>query len=106
MILAMALGALFRSEAPGAIATIAVLAANCVITGFGDNQLRFTPFFNPYFIEDPGAGSGNARLAFTSPNELLAWTVQNRISMALLMAAILALAFMRSNRRERMLDGM
>ncbi len=105
MILAMAMGTLFRGEAAGAIATLPILWLNGVITDFGDNQIRFSPFFNPYFVADPGDTSGRA-LGFTSPTELLAWTIQNRIGMVLLMAAILALAFLRSNRRERMLDGM
>jgi len=37
------------------------------------------------------------------PAELFAWTLQNRVGIALAMAAILALAFMRANRREQML---
>ena len=106
MILAMALGALFRGEASGAIATVVVLALNGFITDFGNNQLRFTPFFNPWLLAD-ASNFGNTRQGgFTSPDELLAWTIQNRIGMLLLMAALLALAFLRSNRRERMLDGL
>ena len=37
------------------------------------------------------------------PTELFAWTLQNRIGIVLAMAAILGLAFVRANRRERML---
>ena len=106
MILAMALGTLFRGETAGLIGTIAVLAFNGLITGWGDNQLRFLPFFNPYVYLDATNSSTVVAGGFTSPEELFAWTVQNRIAMALLMAAILALAFMRANRRETMLDGM
>lgn len=96
MIIAMAMGALFKSEASAVITTLVVLAANGILMGFGDNQLRFTPFFNPYTLAE---GSQQ----FTSDEELLAWTVQNRIAMALVMAAILGLAFVRGNRREELL---
>lgn len=92
LILAMAMSTLFRGEAAGAIATAAILALNGLITGFGDNQIRISPFWNPYDSD-----------AF--PSELFAWTLQNRIGMLLAMAAIMALAFMRANRRERMLEG-
>ena len=92
LILAMAMSTLFRGEAAGAIATVAILALNGLITGFGDNQVRISPFWNPYDSE-----------AFST--ELFAWTLQNRIGMLLAMAAITALAFMRANRRERMLAG-
>lgn len=92
LILAMAMSTLFRGEAAGAIATAAILALNGLITGFGDNQIRISPFWNPYDSD-----------AF--PSELFAWTLQNRIGMLLAMAAIMALAFMRANRREHMLAG-
>ncbi len=93
LVLATAFGALFRSESAGAIATTVVLALNGVLTGFGDNQIRISPFWNPAAIED------------ADPTELLTWTVQNRIGIVLAMVAILALGFMRANRRERMLAG-
>jgi|TARA_B100000315_G_scaffold258918_1_gene312756 ABC-type transport system involved in multi-copper enzyme maturation permease subunit len=92
LILAMAMSTLFRGEAAGIIATVAILALNGLITGFGDNQVRISPFWNPYDFE-----------AF--PAEVFAWTLQNRIGMLLAMAALIALAFMRANRRERMLEG-
>ena len=53
--------------------------------------MRISPFWNPYALED------------ADPIELFAWTLQNRIGIILAIAAILALAFMRANRRERML---
>ena len=93
LVLSMGMATLFRSEAAGAMAIAAVLAFNGLITGFGDNQVRISPFWNPHAIED------------ADPTELLAWTLQNRIGIPLVMAAILALAFMRANRRERMLGG-
>ena len=93
MVLAMAMATLFRSEVAGAMATVALLGFNGLISGFGDQQVRVSPFFNP--------------LAATSsdPADILAWTVQNRIGVALVTTGILALAFMRANRRERMLAG-
>ena len=93
LVLATALAALFRSESAGAIATAAVLAINGVLTGFGDNQIRISPFWNPAAIED------------ADPTGLMTWTLQNRIGFVLVMVAILALGFMRANRRERMLAG-
>ena len=93
LVLAMALATLFRSEVAGAMVTVAVLALNGMITGFGDNQVRLSPFFNPLAAHS------------ADPVELLGWTVQNRIGVALATCGIASLAFMRANRRERMLDG-
>ncbi len=93
LILALAFATLFRSEAAGAMATVLVLGLNGLITGFGDNQIRISPFWNPYALTD------------ADPTELFAWTLQNHIGMLLAMVAILSLAFMRANRRERMLSG-
>lgn len=91
LVLAMGLATLFRSEAAGAMAVAAVLALNGLITGLGDNQVRISPFWNPHALED------------ADPTELFAWTLQNRVGIILAMAAIIALTFMRANRRERML---
>ena len=93
LVLAMAMATLFRSEVAGAMATVAVLGFNGLITGFGDQQIRISPFFNPLAAES------------SDPAQILAWTVQNRIGVALVIAGIMALAFMRANRRERMLAG-
>ena len=91
IVIAMGFSTLFRSEVGGAIASVALLAFFGLASNFGGNQARWSPFFNPYAI----------------PNEdfstLLAWTIQNRIAMFLLMIGILSLAFMRGNRRERLL---
>ncbi|MDX1382935.1 MAG: hypothetical protein R3190_04775 [Thermoanaerobaculia bacterium] len=92
LILAMAMATLFRSEAGGAMATIAILALNGLIAGFGENQVRVSPFWNAHAIES------------ADPGQLLAWSLQNRIGVALAALAILSLAFMRANRRERMLE--
>ncbi len=103
LVLTTGMCALFRGEAAGAIATGVILAFSFVLTDGGANQVRFSPFFNPGLIEGAGA---EARGAFTSSEELLAWTIQNRIGMLLAMAGILALAFVRANRREKMLEGL
>ena len=91
MVLAMAWATLFKSEVAGAMATVAVLGFNGIVTGFGEQQIRISPFFNPLAAES------------TDPADILAWTVQNRIGVALVTAGFMALAFMRANRRERML---
>ena len=93
LVLAMALATLFRSEVAGAMVTVAVLGLNGMFTGFGENQIRLSPFFNPLAAQT------------ADPMELLGWTVQNRIGIALVTCGIASLAFMRANRRERMLDG-
>ncbi len=93
MVLAMALATLFRSEVAGAMATAVVLGVNGLITGFGTNQVRISPFWNALAVDGADAA------------EVLAWTVQNRLGVALVTLGILALAFMRANRRERMLGG-
>ena len=92
LVLAMALATLFRSEVAGGMVTVAVLVLNGLITGFGENQTRASPFFNPLAARSSDAA------------ELLGWTVQNRIGIALVTCGIAALAFMRADRRERMLD--
>ncbi len=92
LVLSLSLATLFRSQIGGGVFTVILLGINGALTGFGNVQLRGSPFFNPYVIV--GADS----------TDFLAWTVQNRIGMLLLMAGILSLAFMRANRRERMLS--
>ena len=92
LILAMAMATLFRSETAGAMGTAAVLGFNGILSGFGTNQIRVSPFWNPYTLEE------------ADPTELFAWTLQNRVGVVLVAAAILALAFMRANRREKMLS--
>jgi len=93
LVLAMGLATLFRSEAAGAMGIAAILGLNGLLSGFGENQVRASPFWNPY-VEN---------LQETDPAELFAWTLQNRVGVVLAIAAIVGLAFMRANRRERML---
>ena len=92
LVLSLSLATLFRSQIGGGVFTVILLGINGFLTGFGNVQLRGSPFFNPYVI----VGADSA--------DVLAWTVQNRVGMLLLMAGILSLAFMRANRRERMLS--
>lgn len=85
---AMGFGTLFRSEVAGALATVGVLGLNRLLGAF-----RVSPFWNPLAVED------------IEPAQLLALSVQNRIGIALAIAAIVALTFARAERRERMLGG-
>lgn len=91
LVLAMALAALFRSEVAGAMVTTVVLGLNGFITAFGQNQMRLSPFWNPLAL--PGEEAP----------QVFAWTLQNRIGFVLATAAVMALAFVRAERRERML---
>ena len=91
LVLAMALATLFRSEVAGAMATVAVLVFDLVV--LGSNGVRASPFWNPLAEINP------------DPEVLLAMTVQNRIGIPLFIALVVGLAFMRANRRERMLGG-
>ncbi len=95
LVLSMGMGALFRSEAASIMTIAAILAFNGLITGFGENQLVISPFWNPLAVGDADA----------DPTELFATALQNRVGIPLVMAAIVALTFMRANRRERMLGG-
>ena len=91
LVLAMALATLFRSEVAGAMATVAVLVFDLLV--LGNNGVRASPFWNPLAETNP------------DPDVLLAMTVQNRIGIPLFIALVVGLAFMRANRRERMLGG-
>ena len=91
MAVSMGLSTLFRSEVAGAMATAAILGFNGLVTGFGANPVRISPFWNPLSLTE------------TDPQELLALSVQNRIGFVLAIAAIVALTFGRAERRETML---
>ena len=92
MVLSMGMSTLFRNEIAGAVFTISILAFNGLITDFGENQLRISPFWNPEMVPEADV------------TEVLAWSLQNRIGMILVICGMISLAFMRSNRRERMLS--
>jgi len=93
LVLAMAWAALFKSEITGAMATVAVLLLNGLLTGFGQGQIRISPLFNALAVRG------------TNPADLLASTVQNRIGFVLAIAAVTLLAFARAERREKLLGG-
>ncbi len=92
MVLAMGFSALFRSEIGGAVATLLVLTFFSFVSGFGAAQRVFSPLYNPFTLFNQ------------DPDQVLAATVQNRVGFALFTLAILGLAFMRSNRREKLLS--
>lgn len=91
LVMSMALATLFKSEVAGAMATVAVLAVDLLI--LGSNGVRASPFWNPLAATD------------TDPETILAMTVQNRLGIPIFIALVIGLAFMRANRRERMLGG-
>lgn len=93
LVLSLGFSTLFRSEVAGAIVAVFGLGLNVVVTGFGQTQHVWTPFFNPYAIDNE------------SFRTVLAMTLQNRIGMALVILMIASLAFLRGNRRERLLSG-
>jgi ABC-type transport system involved in multi-copper enzyme maturation permease subunit len=90
MVLSMAVSALLKSEAAGALVIILVLGLNSFIQGA---NARISPFWNAENVrtDDPG--------------ELLALAVQNRIGFVLVIAAITALGFARAENREKLLGG-
>jgi len=91
LVLAMGLGALSRSEITAALLASVLFAFNGFATGFGDLSTRWSPLYNPL-----GAAGAN-------PVDLLAWTLQNRIGVALMVVALTALACTRAERREQLL---
>jgi len=91
LIAGMAFAAFFRSEITGAMASVTLLALNGMFSGFGENQMRISPFFNPLAIRGG------------DETELFAWTLQNRILFLFLIVAIVLLTFGRVERREKML---
>jgi hypothetical protein len=61
------------------------------VTGFGSNPSRWSPLFNPLSVRDANS------------TDVLAWTVQNRIGVALVIVALVALSCSRAERRETLL---
>ena len=88
LVAAMGFATLFRSDVAGSLATIGLLGLNSLLSSF-----RVSPFWNPLAVEEADAA------------QMLALSVQNRIGTALAIAAIVALTFVRAERRERMLSG-
>ena len=89
--LSMAFATLFRSEVAGAMATAAVLVFDLLI--LGNAGVRASPFWNPLAVQNP------------DPETIQVMMVDNRIGVPIAIALIIGLAFMRANRRERMLGG-
>lgn len=92
MVTAMGLGSLFRSETAGALGTTTILGLEGFLVSRLGAAPLVSPFWNPLYVEEADA------------DQLLAMAVQNRIGIALAIAAIVALAFARAERRERMLS--
>lgn len=90
---AMGLATLFRSETAGALAIVGLLAILLFTPLALVLTLRISPFWNPLTVQGADA------------EQLLAMAVQNRIGIALVIAAIVALTFARAKRRETMLSG-
>lgn len=91
LVVGMALAVWSRSQITGLMLSTLVFVMNFFLTGFGSHPMRVSPTFNPM------------ALRHLSPQDVLAFTVQNRIGMALLIVAIVSLSFSRAQRRERML---
>ena len=84
------LSTLTRSETAGAMVATVVLLLS---VRFPTTHFRISPFWNPLAVQ--GADH----------DQLLGMAVQNRIGVALVIAAIVALTFAHAERRERMLGG-
>jgi ABC-type transport system involved in multi-copper enzyme maturation permease subunit len=88
LVLAMGLGALFKSEAAAAMVCAGVLTLAWMLS-----SLRVSPFFNLELLPDVDTA------------ERLARVVQNRIGYVILTLAVLLLTFGRAEQRERLLSG-
>jgi len=91
LVLSMALSALFKSEVTGALVSIPFLIIGMALYAF-----RPSPFFNTLIPEIADRAD---------PSDILAWTIQNRVGYALVILAVVALAFARAERREQMMSG-
>jgi hypothetical protein len=91
LVLAMALSVLFKSEVTAALVSIPFLFLGFVLSSFS----RLSPLYNtlaPDLVAQYDAGV------------IIARTVQNRIGYLLVIAALVALAFARAERREKMMS--
>src|SRR5262245_43877889 len=91
LVLSMGLGALLKSELTATLIAGITLFVNGFVSGFGDVQRRWSPLFNPLGVDDP------------SSSTVLAWTIQHRIGVALLILALVLLSCVRAERREQLL---
>lgn len=88
--LSMGLGALLKSELTASLVAFVVLGLIGFLSGFGDIPRRWSPLFNPLSVESEAV-------------DVVAWTIQNRIGVALAVLALVALASVRTERREQLL---
>lgn len=88
LVLATGSGALFRGTISGALAATVVLGVALVFAGS-----PYSPFWSPTLVPE------------LDPAQLQALWLRNRLGYLLLGAAVLALAYSRAERRERMLGG-
>ena len=93
MAVAMGFSTLFRSEVAGAIVAVVLLGLNLVWTEFGREQYWLSPLYNPHAINDQVLKA------------IVVETLRNRIFIALVTIMIFSLAFLRGNRREKLLSG-
>jgi len=91
LVLAMGLGALLKSEITAALVAGMALFLTGFLSGFGEVQRRWSPLFNPLGLDD------------ATSLDAVAWTIQNRIGIALLILALVALSCVRAERREQLL---
>jgi len=92
LVVAMGLAVWSRSKLSGAMLTAVLFAVNLFATGFGTSPLRISPTFNPLALEH------------RSPGQVLAFTVQNRIGIAILLLLLVFMILSRAGDRERMLQ--
>ncbi|MDE0093654.1 MAG: hypothetical protein OXO49_04010 [Gammaproteobacteria bacterium] len=93
LVISMGFSALFRSEVSGAIVSCALLFLFGVFSGFGYTQHIWSPFFNPYAD------------SFLSDTSVLVNILRNRIGFAIVIGILVWLAFLRGERREKLLGG-
>lgn len=91
--LGMGLGALLRGTITAAMVATPLLAL-AVMTGATSSPglARISPLYDPLHSRD------------AAPADVIAWTVQNRLAMVLVVVALVALACSRAARRERMIS--
>ena len=94
MVISMGFSALFRSEVSGAIIAAVLFGFSLLLLqGPGqESTKKFLPFFNPYAAN------------IDESVNLLSFTLQNRIGYALVILGLICLAYMRGERREKLLS--
>lgn len=88
--LSMGLGALLKSELTASLVAMVALVLTGLVSGFGEIPRRWSPFFNPLTVQSDAV-------------DVVAWTIQNRIGVALAVLALVALTSVRTERREQLL---